>query len=147
MLSRYEAYMKKHHSGVEALKLPHPVSTRWWSHLPLFRELVDSEEYLRGFLATYDSGKHLSTLLSQENMKTLKTLLATLTPIEKLCTVLAGDKYVTASAVLPIMYLLEKLLHKVKAAADANNDMFRDDDEQAEQEVLLSNLFPCVVCI
>lgn len=124
--------MQKHHDGVEPRKLPHPVSTRWWSHLPLFRVLVADAEYHRGFLATYNKGKHIGHHLSEDVIYTLNVLLATLGPLEELCTVLAADKYVTASAVLPVMYLLEKLERAARAAADR----FLDGDEEEVRCVL-----------
>jgi len=101
--------MRDHYSQCDFKKLPRPVSTRWWSYLPLYRVLIDDAAYHRGFLADFNKGKHLDLLITGEMLVTLKVLVATLSPLEELCTMLAGDKYVTASAVLPITYLLKKL--------------------------------------
>ena len=126
--------MRKQHSSTEPRKLPHPVTTRWWSYLPLYRVLVHDAEYHRGFLAIYNNGKNIDLLINGNLLSTLKVLVATLTPLEELCTILSGDKYVTASAVLPVTYLLEKLMQSAREIANNQLDPANWDDEEEGNE-------------
>ncbi|KAK3918353.1 E3 SUMO-protein ligase ZBED1 [Frankliniella fusca] len=132
--NRYEAFVQKTY-GVSPKVLPHPVKTRWWSELPLLRVLRDEESFHRGFLADYESGKHLSIRLSEADMRTLNLYLSTLEPIEELSTVLSADQYVTASAVLPVVYALEKMEERLKnLSASQGLNMDEDEDDSSSNE-------------
>lgn len=61
-------------------------------------------------------------------MFVLRALVRTLKPIEQICTKLCGDTYITASAVLPVLHLLEA--------------GFTDDDEPPKVALDLSVSFP-----
>ncbi|KAE8739554.1 hypothetical protein FOCC_FOCC014937 [Frankliniella occidentalis] len=128
--NRYEAFVQKTYD-VSPKALPHPVKTRWWSELPLLRVLRDEEPFHRAFLADYDSGRHLGVRLSEENMRTLNLYLSTLEPIEELSTVLSADQYVTASAVLPVMYGLEKMAERLQNSGASFDNLDENQDAAA----------------
>ncbi|KAK3917146.1 E3 SUMO-protein ligase ZBED1 [Frankliniella fusca] len=117
----YKAYVKKHHSGCKAKKLPTISPTRWWSELNLFESVVESQHLLRQFAAAYSNGKFQRMVPGPKEMYIIQSVIRALKPIEQICSNLSGDTYVTASAVLPIIHLLEA--------------GFEDDDAEIEDEL------------
>ncbi|KAJ1531317.1 hypothetical protein ONE63_000001 [Megalurothrips usitatus] len=131
----YKKFILSRHN-VEPPSLPGLCPTRWWSELPLNRAIIKYEGYLREFLAVYDSGKHLGLLLNKKQMSFLREYTRTLDLLDELTQGMSAAKYVTASAILPIVNLLSAMLDKAKqdAAAEPDGapeiDFGGDDDDE-----------------
>ncbi|KAK3924836.1 E3 SUMO-protein ligase ZBED1 [Frankliniella fusca] len=97
---------KKVHQSVPKV-LPSVSPTRWWSELTLLKQIVESYDYLREFAASYQRGKHLNIIPGEKSIFIIRALVRSLRPLEDIVNDLSGDNYVTASAVLPVLNLLE----------------------------------------
>ncbi len=63
-------------------------------------------------------------------MHVLRSVIAALKPVEQICSTLSAETYVTASAVLPVMHLLEAGFEDDdRRGVDAGDD---GDDEQGD---------------
>ena len=58
----------------------------------------------------------------------MKTILEALEPLEELTNVLCGEEHVTASAILPIVYLIEKLQGSQECEGEIQNNSDDYDD-------------------
>lgn len=113
--NRYVSFTKDHHL-ITPRKLPGLCPSRWWSELPLNKVVLEDVNYHREFLAHHDNGSQMHLLLNEDEIKLLKTLTTTLVPLEELTSAMSGEDYVTASALLPVVYLIEKTLYEAQSA-------------------------------
>jgi len=79
----------------------------------------------------YDSGKHLGLLLDRHEMSFLREYTRTLDILDELTKGMSAQKYVTASAVLPVVYLLS---HMWKKALDDAPAPVASDEEMPDGE-------------
>ncbi|KAK3919557.1 E3 SUMO-protein ligase ZBED1 [Frankliniella fusca] len=104
--SAYKAWVKKH-NGEKAKKLPTISPTRWWTELNLLECVAENVDLLRQFAAAYTRGRFQNVVPGAVTMYIVHSVIRALKPIEQICTNLSADTYVTASAVLPVIHLLE----------------------------------------
>lgn len=90
-------------------KLPGLSPTRWWSELPLNNVLIKEHDFIREFLAYHDGGSKLHLILSAEEIRFLKSYTSTLRSLEEITIAMSGEKYVTSSAILPVVYLVQSM--------------------------------------
>lgn len=81
------------------------VPTRWGSTLEMISRLLTHKDAILQSLSTH---KHNLTLPTEVEWTKLSFLQKLLLPCEKVCKLLGGEKYVTASIVLPIVAYLKK---------------------------------------
>ncbi|XP_051170530.1 uncharacterized protein LOC127287563 isoform X2 [Leptopilina boulardi] len=75
--------------------------------------LIKSENctvILCAFLAHHERRSYMHLLLDEKQMHLLKTYSATLDPLEELSSAKSREDYVTASAVLLVVYFIEKII-------------------------------------
>jgi len=101
-------------------KLPCASASRWWSELPLDEVLEEDELHHRDFLASYEQGEYLHLRLTKEERSLLQIYNSTLRPLEKVTSAMSAETYVTASALLPVVYALER--SQEKAATESRED-------------------------
>lgn len=111
--NRYVSFIKDRYEKTPR-KLPGLCPTRWWSELILNKVLIDDFNYHREFLALYDTRVKMNLILNGHEMILLKTI--TLEPLEELTAAMSGENYVTASALLPVVYRIEKTIKKAEEA-------------------------------
>ncbi|KAL5239138.1 hypothetical protein ACI65C_006548 [Semiaphis heraclei] len=95
--------------GLKTIKFPSYSKTRWWSLLDLIEVVLSQELPLASFLRTYNKGVFKDRMIDEHQIEILKTVISTLSPIRKISDNLAGESYVTASAILPVV-LKKKML-------------------------------------
>lgn len=105
----YKAFISRRHDGVTPRKLPGLSPTRWWSELPLNNVLIKEHDFIREFLAYHDGGSKLHLILSAEEIRFLKSYTSTLRSLEEITIAMSGEKYVTSSAILPVVYLVQSM--------------------------------------
>ncbi|KAK3929485.1 E3 SUMO-protein ligase ZBED1 [Frankliniella fusca] len=102
----YEKFVTDNH-GRKPLTLPSSSKTRWWTELLQFERLLECHPYMMSFAAQYQRGKELRKIPGPTSMFVIREVVRTLKPVHEICTRLCADKYITASAVLPVLHLLE----------------------------------------
>lgn len=107
-----EMSIEQRRYGLPTVKFPTYSKTRWWSLLDLIEVVVSQELDLASFLRSYNNGIYKDKMYNEEEMIILKTLLHVLQPIRQISDNLAGEKFVTASAIIPVIKILEKNLQK-----------------------------------
>ena len=90
------------------IKIPSFCKTRWWSRLHLLEAIVNTDIPLNNVLSTYKNNKHKNDVFSIEDIDLLKIIIDVLKPIEKISEILAGEKYATASLIIPICRQLSR---------------------------------------
>ncbi|KAK3918442.1 E3 SUMO-protein ligase ZBED1 [Frankliniella fusca] len=100
------AWVKKH-NGEKAKKLPTTSPTRWWTELNLLECVAENVDLLRQFAEAYARGRFQNVVPGAVTMYIVHSVIRALKPIEQICTNLSADTYVTASAFLPVIHLLE----------------------------------------
>lgn len=83
-------------------KFPSYSKTRWWSMLELIKVIIEQELGLTRFLRTYQNGVYRNLSLQESDIIMLKNLSCIIQPIREITDNLAGDSYVTGSAILPV---------------------------------------------
>ncbi|KAL5237697.1 hypothetical protein ACI65C_005107 [Semiaphis heraclei] len=99
--------------GLKTIKFPSYSKTRWWSLLDLIEVVLSQELPLASFLRTYNKGVFKDRMIDEHQIEILKTVISTLSPIRKISDNLAGESYVTASAILPVVIMILKKLLEV----------------------------------
>ncbi|KAK3925257.1 LINE-1 retrotransposable element ORF2 protein, partial [Frankliniella fusca] len=117
--SAYVAWAQKTHNAVPKV-LPSISPTRWWTELTLLKQICESHDYFREFAASYQRGKHQNVIPGEKTMFVIRALVTALRPLEAIVTDLSADTYVTASAVLPVLHLLEAGFEGDDDVADAD---------------------------
>lgn len=101
-------------------KFPSYSKTRWWSMLELINVIIDQDLGLASFLRAYKNGNHSNLIFQESDVIILKNLKLILQPIREITDNLAGDSYVTGSAILPIIASLKLKLSEVTEATDTD---------------------------
>lgn len=110
-------------------KFPSYSKTRWWSILELINVIIDQDLGLASFLRAYKNGSYTNLIFQEADIIILKNLKLILQPIREITDNLAGDTYVTGSAILPIVSSLKLKLSKVTeqtAAMDLNISLIQN---------------------
>lgn len=94
-------------------KFPSYSKTRWWSMLELINVIIEQELGLTSFLRTYKNSEHKDLILQETDVVVLKTLSFIIQPIREITDNLAGDSYVTGSAILPVISSLKSKLSEI----------------------------------
>lgn len=92
----------------------------WWPMLELINVIIDQDLGLASFLRAYKNGNHSNLIFQESDVITLKNLKLILQPIREITDNLAGDSYVTGSAILPIISSLKLKLSEATEATDMN---------------------------
>ncbi|KAL4153396.1 hypothetical protein QTP88_001229 [Uroleucon formosanum] len=93
-------------------KFPSYSKTRWWSILELINVIIDQDLGLASFLHAYKNGNYTNLIFQEADVIILKNYKLFLQPIREITDNLAGDSYVTGSAILPIVFLLTMDLNR-----------------------------------
>lgn len=128
--NRYASFINERYQ-IKPRMLPGLCPTRWWSELPLNKVLMQDVNYHREFLAHYNNGSHMNLLLKENEMELLKIYTQTLDPLEEITTAMSGEHYVTASALLPVVYLLDKTLKEAQATTNTSTAADSVEDSEA----------------
>lgn len=75
---------------------------------------VEDAQYHSEFLALYDKGSKCALKLTEDELHLLRLLNKTLDPLVEITAALSGDEYVTASAILPVVYFIQSELDSVQ---------------------------------
>jgi len=94
-------------------KFPLYSKTRWWSMLDLIKVIIVQELGLTSFLRTYKNGCYKNLSLQESDIIVLKNLSSIIQPIREITDNLAGDSYVTGSAILPVISLLKSKFSQI----------------------------------
>lgn len=113
-----EMKIEQERFGLKKLKLPSYSKTRWWSLLDLISVILDQELGISSFLKTYKNGQFKKLVLSDDEIDVLKSITMILKPVREITDHLAGESYVTASAVYPVIFNLKT---KLSEAVNSNN--------------------------
>jgi len=108
-----EMAIEQQRYGLKTIKFPSYSKTRWWSLLDLIEVVLSQELPLASFLRTYNKGVFKDRMIDEHQIEILKTVISTLSPIRKISENLAGESYVTASAILPVVNMILKKLLEV----------------------------------
>ena len=81
-------------------------ATRWGSMHKMIGRPLEQEKAIRILLGSDRSASHL--LPTWQDMDVWNAISKALAPLEEFTNVMSGEKYVTGSAVLPIIDLLDK---------------------------------------
>lgn len=113
-----EMKIEQERFGLKKLKLPSYSKTRWWTLLDLISVILDQELGISSFLKTYKNGQFKKLVLSDDEIDVLKSIVMILKPVREITDHLAGESYVTASAVYPVIFNLKT---KLSVAVNSNN--------------------------
>ncbi|KAL4130609.1 hypothetical protein QTP88_008030 [Uroleucon formosanum] len=94
-------------------KFPSYSKTRWWSMLELINIIIEQELGLTSFLRTYKNGTFKNLSFQDSDIIVLKNLSSIIQPIREITDNLAGDSYVTGSAILPVISSLKSKLSQI----------------------------------
>lgn len=94
-------------------KFPSYSKTRWWSMLGLINVVIEQELGFTSFLRTYKNGEHKNLSFQESEIIVLKNISCIIQPIREITDNLAGESYVTGSAILPVISSLKSKLSKV----------------------------------
>lgn len=108
-----EMSIEQNRFDLKQVKFPSYSKTRWWSMLDLIIVILSQEQALASFLRTYNNGAYKDRMIDEENINILKMLIHVLQPIRHISDNLAGESYVTASAILPVIKMIEGKLIEV----------------------------------
>lgn len=84
--------------------------TRWGSMAKMVSRILEQEEGIRVVLSTDRKTTHL--IPTWQDMDVIQSINQALSPLSSLTNMLSGESYVTVSAVLPIVHLIENNLLK-----------------------------------
>lgn len=124
-----EMKIEQERFGLKKLKLPSYSKTRWWSLLDLISVILDQELGISSFLKTYKNGQFKKLVLSDDEIDVLKSITMILKPVREITDHLAGENYVTASAVYPVIFNLKT---KLSEAVNSNNIAFASSEKCIE---------------
>jgi len=124
-----EMKIEQERFGLKQLKLPSYSKTRWWSFLDLISVILDQELGISSFLKTYKSGQFKKLILSDDEIDVLKIITMILKPVREITDHLAGENYVTASAVYPVIFNLKTKLSEV---VNSNNIALNSNEKCVE---------------
>lgn len=124
-----EMKIEQERFGLKKLKLPSYSKTRWWSLLDLISVILDQELGISSFLKTYKSGQFKKLILSDDEIDVLKCITMILKPVREITDHLAGESYVTASAVYPVIFNLKTKLSEV---VNSNNIALNSNEKCIE---------------
>lgn len=130
-----ELSIEQERYGFKLTKFPSFSKTRWWSMLDVLDVVISQELPLSSFLRTHKKGVHKEKILTEDEMKIIKNILLVLKPIRVISDNLSAESYVTASAILPVIKMLENKMQYQELQTD--NDMSHDN----YFDPLLKNLF------
>ncbi|XP_008188657.1 zinc finger BED domain-containing protein 1-like [Acyrthosiphon pisum] len=126
-----ELSIEQRRYGLPTVKFPTYSKTRWWSLLDLIEIAISQELALASFLRSYKNGIHKDKMYNEEEMIVLKTLIHVLQPIRQISDNLAGETFVTASAIIPVIKIEEN-----KLTETATNDSEINIDQTLKKTVL-----------
>lgn len=129
-----ELSIEQRRYGLPTVKFPTYSKTRWWSLLDLIKIAISQELALASFLRSYKNGIHKDKMYNEEEMIVLKTLIHVLQPIRQISDHLAGETFVTASAIIPVIKIVENKL--TETATGATNDNEINIDKTLKKTVL-----------
>jgi hypothetical protein len=118
-------------------KFPSYSKTRWWSMLDLINVIIEQELGLTSFLRTYKNGEYRNLILQDSDIVVLKNLSFILKPIQEITNNLAGDSYVTGSAILPVISTLKTKLSDI---TERSIDMDLDGNQIKNMYTTIINL-------
>lgn len=81
--------------------------------LELINVIIEQELELTTFLRTYKNGGYKNLSLQESDIIVLKNLICIIQPIREITDNLAGDSYVTGSAILPVISSLKSKLSQI----------------------------------
>ncbi|CAI6366947.1 unnamed protein product [Macrosiphum euphorbiae] len=96
---------------------------------------------LSSFLKTYKKGHYKKLILSDEEIDVLKCITTVLNPVREITDHLAGENYVTASAIYPVIFNLKT---KLSEAVNANNNDNASDNMCRE---IKTKIFSCIITV
>lgn len=102
-------------------KFPSYSKTRWWSMLELINVIIEQELGLTSFLRTYKNGGYINLALKESDIIVLKNLSCIIQPIREITDNLAGNSYVTGSAILPVISSLKSKLSQITQLNESGN--------------------------
>ena len=100
--------------GLKQHSLVADCATRWGSMSKMVSRILEQEQAIRLVLSTDRETVHL--IPKWQDIDVLQAIDKALSPVASLTDLLSGDSYVTISAVLPILYLI-------------NNNLLKEDDD------------------
>lgn len=118
--------------GKRAVIRPGALPTRWWSTLPLMEAVLKQYVGLATFMTSFSSGRYSHLILSASERALLKTVVTVLKPLEIISAHMASESHVTASAILPLVKLIEESGTGAAPAAQSASV----DEEDSEWEDL-----------
>ncbi|XP_008180150.1 zinc finger BED domain-containing protein 1-like [Acyrthosiphon pisum] len=136
-----ELEIEQERFSLKKIKLPSYSKTRWWSLLDLILVVLDQELGLSSFLKTYKKGHYKKLILSDEEIDVLKCTTTVLKPVREITDHLAGENYVTASAIYPVIFNLKT---KLSEAVNANNNENASDNKCKE---IKTKIFSCIITV
>lgn len=81
--------------------------------LELIKVIIEQELGLTSFPRTFKNGVYKNLSLQESDIIVLKNLSSIVQPIREITDNLAGDSYVTGSAILPVIYSLKSKLSQI----------------------------------
>ena len=111
-------------------KLKADVKTRWSSVYDMVQRIMEQKEALREVLSVDRSTAYL--VLTWQDMDVLESVSTVLAPLRELTDLLAGEKKVTASAVIP---LLQHLTNHILAASGTDNTLTTEIKERIKDNI------------
>ncbi|CAH0388141.1 unnamed protein product [Bemisia tabaci] len=122
-------------AGMAMLTLPSVCDTRWWSKTRLLRGVVKQHEHIVKVVHGHDKGaKYLNDLLTPKEIIVSECVLKMLQPLEEISEHLAGQNYVTASAILSLLPRIRKLLQKIEINEPNNESSMVAQEQVVEVE-------------
>ncbi|CAI6358473.1 unnamed protein product [Macrosiphum euphorbiae] len=113
--------------GLKCIKIPSYSKTRWWSLLDLIKVVITQELALSSFLRTYKKGEYKKCIIDVEEFEVLKCIEMVLSPVREIADNLAGETYVTASAIYPVINNIKNKINEVSTnenTAELKTEMY-----------------------
>ena len=111
-------------------KLKADVKTRWGSVYDMIERIIEQKEAIREILGSDRKTAHF--VLSWQDNDVLDSVVAVLAPLRKFTDLLAGEKRVTASAIIP---LLKHLTTEVLAVKETENTLTKEIKMRVKSDI------------
>lgn len=119
-----EMAIEQQRYNLKTVKFPSYSKTTWWSLLNLIEVVLSQELPLASSLRTYNKGVYKDRMLNEHQIEIFKTVISTLSPIRKISDILAGESYVTASAILPVVNMIQNNVSEAYQLASRKENSF-----------------------